>query len=449
MGQGYRQLGIVSIRLSRYIKDVPFFSNKMFFLFLNFAMIQQIQAGLNLFWVVVDSITEISCTAVIYSHIIFNLLSFLISEGVIQRIIWKHLRYRKESFRSEDSFFKGLFALNTVMLSGNVKAHFSPKNGSNGYEIVFTQMITGYGVSCTNSRCGCKLILIRSSLEKGVIKGSTTGFDMEVFYYEFIREFYLEHMKAINKNDMLKLQLVNFLADGHEKGLPSAVYLLNSLKVEQMSIKMKILIKKLKMKIERKMRAGFITEDSNLNVKKIVEYYICKQELRSKVSAKTKLYKEFWKIYQTHHPMISKMLELNIRVNKDSDEVKAIWNHMIINFSMMCYKDHLIYSLFLQIARNAPFSSETLLINYFSMVSMRLNHGKTVRNVDVGLGENNILFYVSLNQADFAKIMFTSQNVEKLGYSINELAEKNITFLMTPFYYQRCQRFLLKVLSHT
>jgi len=424
---------ILSARFEEYLRTLPFYGYEALKIFLVCTCIQQAQITLNIFWDLVFLERYVSRATVLYTEVIFSLIFIKLGCEYMKKNIWENVNIGKK-IDSEKKFFKILFSLKKILSSGSVKQQMPGRKRQSDYEILFNKIIKQHTGSCSESLCACK----KNQGEEGrEING-------EKLYYQIIKDLFTQGISNLTniESNFLKLQFANFLIENDNNSTSRALYLLNTLDKEFYTREMKILEYKTKRIIEIKLKNSFL-QSSDMNVKQIIDYYALKQNLRYEIAKNTKLFADFWSIYKQPNPRIKKILSLNCSINIEADKISTVWEDFCSTYAKLCYKDYIIYGLYMQMIRSAPFSAEKLFSRYFAILSLRLSLQDQQHRKDVFLLEENAMLLISMNEKDFGIISFASENVDRFGYTIKELIGKSMGILMPSFFAKKHAKFLL------
>ena len=434
---------LISFRLYKYMNELPFYNSGPLYIFLTFAAIQESQAVLNFFWSMVNETRGITSFMVFYTQIIFAIFFWKLCHSQVIKIIFNFSSKHKKRQKPVNSFFEELFALNQIFFKGSVHSHISNGHRKNSYEILFLQLISSHTKTCLNSNCICKIIILDKTIELGELVYLKAMPNRERFYFEYIKDFYQQGVQETSLNSLLKLQLAALLVEHDESACLSAIQLINSVNTSSNRLEVRILAKKLIEKVEVKMQGAFFNENIGLKVKKLIEYKLAKTNLAASIAKNTQIFNTFWEAYKANKPNIKKLLDLNKQANINAEQVNKLWEALNRDFSYICYKDYIVYGLFLRLIRNAPYTSDKTLLKYFAMVEQRLNaHTNQAENQDLFFDEEKIVVIVSLSPETFGSISYVSQSVENIGYITKDLLGKNFGLLMSPFFGRRSQKYL-------
>ena len=439
----------LAIRAIQYLTELPYYNPVFLKTFLTFTLVQVAQIVCITLWTFIAKGKAISNITVLYSQVFFGLLSCKIGYAYLRSTIWKYAQVENKSLRNMGDFFKKLLALDIVFKKGAIKNQVLEDKAQNEYELLFLQLISSHTSTCFKLDCVCKLVFINDAIENGTVKDMTKAFDVEKFYYHYIQTVYLEALEKMPSSPLLKLQLAHFYVDFDALTFPVAIRLINSIKEERQTNIEAVIKDKLLQKIEAKIKDTSFSDSYGLNIKLVIDYSIAKNNLRHKLASNVKLFKEFWEASSISKPIIKKLLDLNKLINTDAEQIEALWDTLSTTYPKLCYKDCIIYSLYMKIIRSSPFTAEKILTRYFSLHSLFLqSRGQTLNNADSMLGVNNIIICMSLNYEKCGTITYASYNVESLGYNTEDLIGKSIATLMPSFFAKRCQEFLQSHIMH-
>jgi len=438
-------IGVVFLtsRFYQYVTEIPFYNYRIFKAFLAIAAFQQIELVLGIFWLLISIKREVSLTMILYSFGIFGALFIHISFSYLHYVIRK---ISLKSLESENEFFVKLFAWERL-----IKVHSSQKQDE--YTVLFNHLVEKHGANCLLPDCGCKYILFQKSLELGLFKNSQTTINLNPhkLYYELIKDLYEEGIKSIERNSLIKLQFANFLIKNDENGFTNAIYLVNTsanskyiLQTFELETMRSITLSKIENQIEN----TFKSQTSGLQIKQFVDYYIQKSIFRKEIAENTKLYIDFWTAYNKPNPVIRHLLLKNIEINRKADKLKVFWENLITNHARFCHKEYLLNALYMQLIRNAPYTADLLFSRYEALYESELGHAKSGKHdKETFNNQRDVFICVSLNQENFTRIVFASQNVIKMGYRADELKNNSAAILMPLFFAKKHSKFLLKEIT--
>ena len=436
-------MGVVflSCRLYQYMTEFPFYNCKVFKTFLAIAVCQQAQVGLNLFWWLVSQKRKVSLTIIFSSYIVFGAILIHVGHSYVYWTIRRDAI--KQTVKSEKEFFKKMFSWEKII---ETRASLN-QSQRNEYGVLFRYLVERHAKHCATKDCGCKYVLFQRSLERELFKeNDKINMDLDSLNYELIKGLYEEGIKDVSQNSLIKLQFANFLISNDEKSITNAIYLVNSAKSRSSLFDLEITtLKNITLsKIENQIENTFKSQRSGLQTKQFVDYYIQKSKFRREVAENTKLYIDFWASYSNPNPVIQDLLKQNIKINQKAEKLKVSWDNLSVNHSRFCHQDYLINALYMQMIRNAPYTAETLFSRYYSYQS-ELTHSKSEK--EIFNHYKDIFLCISLNQEKFARVVFASQNVKRLGYGVDELKDHTVGMLMPLFFARKYNKFLLKEIT--
>ena len=435
----------LSSRFYKFITDFPYYNSKTFKIFLTLAVFQQAQLGINTFWLLISIKREVSLTIVLYSYVIFGAILVHCSSSYLYHTVRKSAIKPTESLKSEKKFFQKMFAWERILEARIILT----QEQRNEYGALFQHLVEKHATNCKINDCPCKYILFQKYQELGILQ-EKINMDPHRLNYELIKGLYEEGVKHISKNSLIKLQFANFLIHNDEHSVMNAIYLANSTKFKNtlFNLENDTLRTMTLNLIEEKIENTLKTQKTGLQTKQFVDYQIHKNLFRKKIAENTKLYRNFWTTYNQPNPIISHLLKLNININSQAEKLKTCWENLSLNYPRFCNKDYLINALYMQVIRNAPFTAEQLFERYFSFYKNELSRAKTEQKKEIfSSHQKDIVLCVSLNQANFAHVVFVSQNVHELGYHIEELKGSSAAKLMPLFFARKHSRFLLKEIT--
>jgi len=431
-------------RSYHYLREIPFYNLRIFKLFLTIMMIQLVQLILNIFWTLIDIRRMVPTSMVIYSLLPLGIFATRIGFNYLERLVQAYAIKETRTLKSENEFFIKMFAWEKVLKSSG--SLFSASSQQQ-HEFIYQHIVKNHSINCQQNDCGCKFILLQSTLENGRLKTSNISrFDLQQLSYELIRDLYEEGIQYIAENSLIQLQYANFLVNNNGDTIANIIYLLNSA-YDTSSSSRKHLMEAfntiIQAKLEIKIASTSHTQHSNLQVKRFVDYHVQKSILRKKITEYTCLYINFWETYNQPNPLVKQLLKQNISLSHKADRLTLLWEYLTSNYSHLCTKDYLIYALFMQIIRNAPYTADKLFERYNSLYVSSLKREDTDQNREIFDHNQDIFLCVSLNQKNLGHIMFASQNVvQTLGYSIEELKNSTVGTLMPPFFAKKYSKFL-------
>ena len=439
---------LLTSRSYKYITEIPFYDYRVFKLFYTMALVQIAQLILNIFWALIGIERTISTSMVIYSLLPVGIFAVRIGYNHLECVIREYAIKETRTLRSENEFFIKIFAWEKILKENRLSLFMLNQRRCHEYNVIFQHMVMNHAEDCQAKDCGCKLILSERTLELGLLKNEDIKrFDVQKLYYELIKSLYQGGIQFIEKNSLIKLHFANFLIDSDEDNIVKTIYLLNceecgsSVKRSEMEIFLFLIQDKIEKKIEN------TTAASHFHVKDFVDYNIQKNILRKKIAEYTKHYINFWETYNHPNPLVTALLKQNIFLSHQAEKLQLIWEYLTLHYSKFCSKDYLLYALYMQIIRNAPFTAEKLFERHNSLYMSRLKRlgvEETNGNAQPVFAndQEDILLCVSLNQENTGRIVFTCQNVKILGYTVEELKNSSIGILMSPFFAKKYSKFL-------
>ena len=406
------------------------------------------QVTLNIIWTLVAIKRNVPSFIVLCSQTIFAVIFYKLCQTYIENVIWRFALKPNRHIKTIHDFYMKLFALNRILLISSSKSETSDETRRNPYELLSVKLVSLHAQACIKPNCACKIILLNRTIKLGALASMTHIPDRGRFYFEYIRDFYSQTIQIIPNSSLLKLQLAYLLVEHDDAACMSAIHLINDAISASKESEIRILAFKLLRKVEEMMQTAFFSDNVGLKVKRMIEHKLTKATIIRRIADNTKLFISFWEAFSAPRPKIKKLLTISQRANIDAEQITKLWENLNREFLQLCYKEYIIYGLYLRYIRNAPFTSDKIFNKYFSMVTHRLNVRNNLNHgQDIFFDEDKIIVSVSLNTGTFGSINYVSQSIERLGYSTKNILGKDCSLLMPPFFAQRCHSFLREQLQ--
>ena len=353
--------------------------------------------------------------------------------AVFNRIIDKYAMMPLKDITSQEMAFKKLFSegqsIQQSRISLNDDANYSPG------EIEFYGHLTAHSKRCGDIHCLCAFILKRE-----VYKGGKTIADLKIKLENWLtyqtKELMVQSMSNIKEKDEIKAVFAHFLLNqNHIGGFSKALFYLSEISNEKAGLF--ILIKKniLLREAQNQLYKYFLNKNNNniLDMKKFVDFKRHKGEFMSLLLSSTQKYLDFWLYYNQPNFKMYDLLMKHEAIEKEADMIDALWNQHNDTYAEFYYFVHEIYSLFLKLVRNAPYSSYKVKLRNTFKAMVPLTRYETISRIteENMYYADTIVCHVSMAKEKLGKISSISSNVaDKLGYGRRELIGKNINSLM-------------------
>jgi len=367
-----------------------------------------------------------------YFSSMLSVITIKIILSLTKTEIEKLIQISVENLANEDQFFQKLFAIRTLLDQGFVSDVTKKKLPSK--EILMLGLLQEHSAKCESSKCFCKLILNKSKDASEILRRNKYQIYSQTSLH-IIREIHEQALKKFPNSAPIQLSLAySYFSEGDS--MTTALVLATNCKKNSRERLIRIcaasLLDKIEARIHKTEQYSFVTTLSVLNVYK---YHKLKSSLKEHIKASTKSYIEFWETYIQPEPNMRQLIELNKKIDKQAEEIEKIWNEMIRHKQKGSQSEYLLYSNYLSLVRNAPYSSEEV------MRKFREHHIEKIAreelNIEDVYSHEVVTLFIDMEKESKGNIVFCSQE-EIFGYPLTNLRGKNIKMLVPSCYQESC-----------
>jgi len=434
---------LLGYRMIIYLQQCPYYYYGPMRVFQAFNCVQMGVVLVNFILILVNEGKYINGNNLAYMILIICLFFAKASDVRMEAMIGKFGMMHIDSITSKDHFYKKLLAVDYILEQGSISAQMEKKSRESFAEFLFYGIVKAHKVKCKRSVCGCDLILEMGKMSDRVPLKEDQRAMMRDFRFNLTFELF-----AGFKEPEVQLTLANFLFENKSDSYAAAITLVHALNLDRGSTELKVVSVKLLEKIEKMILTNY---DSKIDMQEIVDYQALSYNLRKSVEANIRRYLKFWEIYKGAEPSAKELYDLSVQINREAERMAEIWSKITSKYSLLAYKDHLLYGLYQGLTRASPYSAEKTLQKFFTLSAMySSNRQREVMLTPESISEpQNMLIYISMQKEKMGNIVFTTRNVEeKLGYSSFEILDRNVNELMPKFYRQRHNKVLRAHIDH-
>jgi len=417
-------------RLLHLHMTFPYYYYKPMRLAITFA---SIQAGLSfsMFWMLVTRDAKTADpVGIVYLQMILIAVWVVYNLRIFESEVIKFLLKKRICLKDEHEVFKKYFALGHFAENCKFLLNDNHKDVGNGH----MNYLLGF-ISQRKKEYRNYLKLINKS--SGDEEENTTLHGMRTYISGFtqyiISAFFTEATKRFKKSSEIKLVMAH---DTFEKdnNFAKAVNVLYSIKLSELDFQKRVIYRRLKKKLENQLRIFFTENTENvLDVKSWVDYEYNSTHLFEMVINNVKNWLGFWELYKHQEIKMQTMYEKSIQIEKEADEIMKFWNSFASDYSITAKRLVPIFSTYLLVIRNVPYTSERLREKY-NLNSDTQDHMSdddvVITNQNIR-SKRNVMLYISMSKETRGKILYCSRNISQAyGWSYDDVVGRNISLFM-------------------
>lgn len=381
--------------------------------------------------------TWLPAGSVFFSELLIIPLALKFSSAFFERTILNYLATPNHLLSSELEVIKKLFALNYLIDVTNTPSDWTQRVGRFDLQILGA-MSMFLGNQITNNRSF--LITEGKTLEISQIKRR-----FQLIGGNLIKMLLIEAIKKLKDSNKLKMILSNRMANNVQTIKISITYLANI--SDQQSFKKFIMIKA-HQKLQQKIDILYARrEDGVLNIKKLIDQAILIVKFTEFLHSATSRVADFWASFKKSDLKIVDLFNKNVEIETKDAELRKFWNKNIEPHKRVAASLSTLYSIYLSLVRNAPFSAFTVSENHPPIVSLKnqLHEEDTQINESNLTSQKNVILSASMSRDKLGKIIYASSNItEIIGWSQRDIIGNNVSLLMPPSFREKHNQILQK-----
>jgi len=320
----------------------------------------------------------------------------------------------------------------------------------NPTDLKFLAKLSHHAKICRDSSCICDFLIKRDKIGQQSIPDLQAS--LERYFSERFLEILANSLPNMKKNDHVKLSLACILIDLDKGELLKGLGYLFSIPEQQSSLFVKIrrhiLLRKAQAKIDQNSDKKIF---GDFDMKKVMSFYIEKQQFTEKILSNCQKYIDFWSFYNTPNFDILDFLYKSENLEIEADKIEKLWNSNVTKYPEFYSISIGLYYLYLKLVRGRPFTASKiaksfLLLKRFNSDSDKTQRGLTQENL---YAHDTMILKVTMSKEKLGKVLYVSNNIlPVLGFQSNELIEKNINRIMPSSFREPHNQILEKYLLH-
>jgi len=373
----------------------------------------------------------------------------------LHKIIQKFRMIAPEEIKSEDLFYKRIFSYKAG--TGNLTLALNNANGIKVDEVIFYGHLSSHSESCTDSECICEIL---RNEHLGMNNLADIQHKLEKYFDEKYLSIFTQTIQKIRNHHNIMLLKAYLLLKVQGGNILRALASLYGIVDEKagffVKIKKNLLLKQAQRKLNVDASAKIF---GTFDMRRVMTFYKNKQKFTEKILANTERYIDFWRYFNESNVCIWNMLTKSEAIESEADQIDRLWNIYQERHSEFYMANVDIYCLYLKLVRNKPFTANKVAKVLFlkkKAVSVNHHHQNQSRSHEaVQITEENlyhgdtIMLKISMSRERLGRISYISENIKRLlGFSPEELHEKDISVLMPRSYREPHSQLLDKHLSN-
>ena len=299
---------------------------------------------------------------------------------------------------------------------------------------------------CKDPSCICDALLKRDSIGQQSIADLQAS--LEKYFSERFLEVLSNSLPNMKKNDHVKLSLACILIDLDKGELLKGLGYLFSISEQQSSLFVKIrrhvLLRKAQAKIDQNSNKKIF---GDFDMKKVMTFYIKKQQFTDLVLSNSQKYIDFWSFYNTPNFDILDLLHKSENLETEAEKIERFWNSSVTKYPEFYSTSIDLYYLYLKLVRNKPFTASKIAKKFLLLKKISSDSpGFTQENLYC---HDTMILKVTMSKEKLGKVLYASSNIQYvLGFQPSELIEKNINTIMPSSFREPHNQILEKYLLH-
>ena len=317
-------------------------------------------------------------------------------------------------FKRKSDFYKKLLVLDYVLENGRKSVQITESKKRTEIEYIYYGMVKSHKIHCVSPTCGCKLILENKLPSQDRHIREKEEASLREFVFIYIKDFMQDTVQAMPSRSEIKVAFANFLFENKVECYATAITLLHGSKLAKKSLELNVVGSMLLTKISNKVECSY---ESNINMKDLTDYHKLANELRRNIENNIKKFIEFWGYYKEPEPLLKKLYDMSISVNKEGDQINKLWHKISTEHVKLSHSDYLLYGLHQSLIRSAPHSGEKVFqkyLNLYSIYSLKQSKESQV-SIDNIHESKNVVLYISMQRENLGEILFSTPNVENIS----------------------------------
>ena len=358
-----------------------------------------------------------------YTIAILSIIIIKIIQSLLKHQLVHYCQLPIQRINSKEQLHKKLYAFR-ALIQEDIVCNVT-KDKLKPSELLYRGILVDHSKDCSSCSCYCRLIL---SDTQQADNQSLNGYQIyNITSVHIMREMLNEGLKKFPKSDAIRLTLAHsFYAEGDS--LEKALLLAANCKAMSRKNNVKraadILLQRVEEKYEESIKSSTL---SSLNIKHIYEYYQLRSNLKELIKVNTKSYIAFWETFIQAEPNVRELIEISKKMDREAKKVEQAWNQMMVQRQKGAGLEYILYGQYLNIVRNAPFSSDEVVKKYIAFGVDR--HHDEGLNLEHIFSSNVFTLFVSMESEARGDIILCSQE-EIFGYNLLTFKDKNLKMLV-------------------
>lgn len=412
-----------AIRHYYLITKFPYYNFRPMKTSICFSFISTLICVFNLVLLPLSQRTDVSATSIVYVHILLWPFLLKIAGSYIRASIMNFLSIENSTIISESLALKKLFALDCLSARTDAVPTWMKRSGRSELELWGAVSNTFHKKNGWNSFQSKKMHNVNGE-----------PLSLKEHADSLINEFLIQIILRIKSNNKLRIVLANRLAE-ESKTLHMAIGFLSG--VSNQHFLTSISAYKLYIKLQKKVEDIYKTREEVLDVKTVIDQTVILNKFVKMIYANSKLFINFWETYKKSNPRILTLLKKSREIEKEDLKINKFWVKNIQNRKIFACSLGTLYSVYLSLVRNAPFSAFKLMETYppIAYNKKNLSEDELPLNKTNLFGSRNIILTASMARDKLGKVLYASHNItELIGWTQHDILGSNVNLLIQPQY---------------
>ena len=375
----------------------------------------------------------------------------------LHQIIQKFRMIAPDEIKSEDLFYKRIFSYKAG--TGNLTLALNNANGIKVDEMIFYGHLALHSKNCTDSECVCEIL---RSEYLGNNNISDIQRRIEKYFDGKYLSIFTQTIQKIRNHHNIMLLKTYLLLKVQGGDILRALGLLYGISDEKagffVKIKKNLLLKQAQRRLNVDASAKIF---GTFDMRRVMTFYKNKQKFTEKILANTGRFVDFWRYFNESNLCVWNLLTKSEAIESEGDQIDRLWNIYQERHPEFYMANVDIYCLYLKLVRNKPSTANKIAKirflkkkavsagNHHHQLHQKKSH-KAVQITEENLYNNDtIMLKISMSRERLGRISYVSENIKRLlGFSPDELHEKDISTLMPRSYREPHSQLLEKHLSN-